>query len=260
MSGKVALISGAASGLGAETARVFAEHGAIVLLGDIDGERGAIVAREITDAGGTAAYVTMDVRSTESVNTAVAVAEERHGRLDVLVANAGMLGSASFRRAETVSDDDWNELIDVNLTGAFRSFRAAIPALRRAGGGAMSATSSVSGVYASLYRTAYTASKGALNAIVRALAAELAPDNIRVNAVAPGTMQTRVAESLGRSWDEIDVPRPDHSPKARVGPRPGQNTTRDVANVHLFLCSALSGYVSGETIVADNAFSIWNGT
>src|SRR5205823_9235248 len=103
-----------------------------------------------------------------------------------------------------------------NLGGVFRTFRAAAPALRRAGGGAMSATSSTSGVFSTIHRLAYSASKGGVNALVRGLAGELAPDRIRVNAIAPGAMSTNIRESLGRPPEEIKVPLPDPTLKGSM--------------------------------------------
>jgi NAD(P)-dependent dehydrogenase (short-subunit alcohol dehydrogenase family) len=158
-----------------------------------------------------------------------------------------------------VTDEDWARVVDVNLGGAFRTFRAAVSALRRSGGGAMSATSSVSGVYGTVYRSAYGSSKGGLNALVRGLAVELAPDRIRVNAMCPGAMATNIRQSLGRTPEEIHVPTPDPSVKARLRLQ-GRDGTAEAARVHLFLCSDLSAYVNGETLVVDGGFSIWNGT
>jgi NAD(P)-dependent dehydrogenase (short-subunit alcohol dehydrogenase family) len=256
---KVALITGGAGGLGLETAELFAAHGARVVIADVSDEAGEAAAARAREAGGELRFVHADVRSTADVAAAVAFAEETFGRLDIAVANAGVLGRASFQPTESLSDDDWLEVIDINLTGAFRTFRAAIPALRRAGGGVLSATSSTAGVYATLYRVAYSASKGGMNALVRALAAELAPE-IRVNAVAAGGMTTDIHQSLGRPRDAIEVERPDaRAFKARMM-KPGREGTREIANIHLFLCSDLGDYISGETLVADGGFSIWNGT
>ncbi len=160
---------------------------------------------------------------------------------------------------EEVTDEDWAFELDVNLGGIFRTFRAATPALRRAGGGAMSATSSTSGVFSTIHRLAYSASKGGVNALVRGLAGELAPDRIRVNAIAPGVMATNIRDSLGRPAEEIKVPLPDPTLKARMRLE-GRDGAAEAARAHLFLCSDLSAYVNGETIVVDGGFSIWNGT
>jgi NAD(P)-dependent dehydrogenase (short-subunit alcohol dehydrogenase family) len=260
LDGKVALITGGAAGLGLETARLFAEHGARVVTTDIADEAGEAAAAALREQGFEVSYVHADVRSRGQVDAAVAAAEARYGRLDIVIANAGILGRASFRPSEEVTDEDWLDVIEVNLSGAFRTFRAAIPALRRARGGALSATSSIAGRYATLYRVAYSASKGGLEAMVRALAVELAPDDIRVNAVAAGGMATAIHASLGRTPEEITVKRPDvRSAKARML-KEGRDRTRDIASIQLFLCSELGAYINGETIVADGGFSIWNGT
>jgi NAD(P)-dependent dehydrogenase (short-subunit alcohol dehydrogenase family) len=260
LDGRTALITGAASGLGAETARVFAEQGARVVLCDVVDDEGEAVAQSIRDAGGDARFVHVDVQQRDSIDAAVALAEQELGGLNAVVANAGILGEASFRPSDAVTDEQWARVIDVNLSGVFRTFRAAIPALRRSGGGAMSATSSIAGVFGVRYRLAYTATKGGINAIVRGLAAELGPERIRVNAVAPGSMGTNIGRSLGRERSETTTDRPGDTFKAAFRPWEGRSAVRDVANVHLFLCSDLSLYVNGETIVADGGFSIWNGT
>lgn len=255
LDGKVALITGAASGLGLETAKLFVEEGARVVASDVGDEP----SEALRDLGSDVVYVRADVRSRAELDSAVERAESSFGRLDCVVANAGIMGSASFRPIEEVSDEDWATVIDVNLTGTFRTFRAAVPALRRAGGGAMSATSSLSGVFATMYRSAYGASKGGIDALVRGLAVELAPDRIRVNSVAPGAMRTNITQSLERGIADISVPMPDLQTKARMRV-PDRDGTKEAARVHLFLCSELAAYVNGETIVVDGGFSIWNGT
>jgi NAD(P)-dependent dehydrogenase (short-subunit alcohol dehydrogenase family) len=261
LGGKVALITGGASGLGLATARLFASEGARVVVADLSDEAGTAAVALIRGDGGTADYVHADVCERDEIEAAVAFAEERHERLDILVANAGILGRSSFVPLEEVDDASWQRVIDVNLTGTLRSFRAAVPALKRAGGGALSATSSLSGVFGTLHRLAYSASKGGIDALVRGLAVELAPDNIRVNAMAPGYMATNIRESLGRTPDQIGVPMPDPQTKARLRlARPDRDGAAEAARVHLFLCCELAAYVNGETIVADGGFSIWNGT
>jgi NAD(P)-dependent dehydrogenase (short-subunit alcohol dehydrogenase family) len=259
LEGKVALITGGASGLGLETARLFAAEGARVVVTDVSDAAGEAAIGGLRAAGAEARYVHADVTRTAEIDAAVDFAEQTYGRLDIAVANAGILGRASFVRVEEVTDDDWALVLDVNLGGAFRTFRAATPALRRAGGGAMSATSSTSGMFATIHRLAYSASKGGLNALVRGLAAELAPDGIRVNAIAPGTMSTNIRESLGRTPGEISVPLPDPAVKSRLR-HEGRDGTAEAARTHLFLCSDLAAYVNGETLVVDGGFSIWNGT
>jgi NAD(P)-dependent dehydrogenase (short-subunit alcohol dehydrogenase family) len=262
LAGKVAIVTGASSGLGLATATVFAEQGARVVMADVVDAAGEAAADELRGSGFEVSYLHTDVASSSDVDALVEHAERLHGRLDAMVANAGILGQASFRPIEDVSDEDWARVLDVNLSGAFRCFRAAVPALKRSGGGALSVSSSVSGVFGSMYRLAYGSSKGGIGALVRGLAVELAPARIRVNAVAPGSMETNISASLGRTRSEIAVTRPDASEKKEHmrGAWGDQSRTRDVANVHLFLCSHLADYVNGETIVADGGFSMWNGT
>jgi NAD(P)-dependent dehydrogenase (short-subunit alcohol dehydrogenase family) len=255
---KVALVTGAASGLGAETAKLLAREGARVVLVDVQHDAGERVVAEITSGHGDAIYFPADVRSSADLDAAVAAAEESYGALHIVVANAGILGRGSFRRTETIADDDWQLLLDVNLSGVFRTFRAAIPALRRAGGGAMSATSSVAGKYGVLYATAYSATKGGINAMVRSLAVELAPDRIRVNAVCAGSMPTDLHSSLDRPDNDLGVERPSKQWKERMIDRT-RDRLGEAARAHLFLCSELSAYVTGEAITVDGGFSIWNG-
>lgn len=268
LEGKVAMVTGGASGLGARTATLFADNGASVITTDVDDEAGAAVADAISAAGGTARYVHADVCSGDDMDAAVALAEERFGHLDIMVANAGVLGSATFRRTEEIADPDWLRVMDVNLNGTFRTFRAAIPALRRAGGGAMTATSSVSADFASCYVAAYSASKGGINALVRALSIELAPDRIRVNSVCPGAMPTGIRTSLGDMSRLANPGAGEPAPPAEMWTTAGwkaraitegRDSVLDVAKVHLFLCSELASYVNGEAVVADGGFSIWNG-
>jgi NAD(P)-dependent dehydrogenase (short-subunit alcohol dehydrogenase family) len=261
LEGRVALITGGGSGLGEVTSRLFAAEGAKIVIADVNAERGESVAGSVRAEGGDAIFVPVDVRRLDELEAAVGLAEERYGALHLVVANAGVLGRASFTPSDQVAVLDFAEVLDINLTGTFRTFRAAIPALRRAGGGAFTATSSTAGIYANLYRVAYSASKAGINSLVRGLAVELAPDNIRVNAVCPGSMDTNVLQSTGRPADALGVQRPDMSGKARLAMRrPGRDTTLEVARAHLFLCSDLSGYVNGEALVIDGGFSIWNGS
>jgi NAD(P)-dependent dehydrogenase (short-subunit alcohol dehydrogenase family) len=266
---KVALVTGGASGLGEVTARLFAEHGAVVVVADVRDSEGHAVVQAIRANGARSLYAHADVRSMQELEAAVSLAERECGRLDIVVANAGILGKATFRRTEEIGELEWLEVMDVNLNGTFRTFRAAIPALLRAGGGALSATSSVAASFASCYLAAYSASKGGINALVRALAIELAPEGIRVNAVCPGQMPTNISTSLERGSGDPGIVR--FAPvadapsiwstdgwKSRVI-REGRDGTLDVAKIHLFLCSDLAAYVNGEAINADGGFSIWNG-
>lgn len=260
MNGRVAVVTGAASGLGLETAKLLSCEGASLVLVDLDEVRGTDAVEDLVDSGGEAVFVRADVRSRSDMARTVRAAEDKFGHLDCLVANAGILGEASFRESHTVSEDAWADILDVNLTGTFNSLMAAAPALRRAGGGTMSVTSSVASKYAVLYAAAYSATKGGVDALTRSLAVEWAPDRIRVNALAVGTMASNLGDSLGagRSRDNIDVARPDQKLKSRMidDRRLG---AAEAARVHLFLNCDLSSYISGESITVDGGYSIWNG-
>jgi NAD(P)-dependent dehydrogenase (short-subunit alcohol dehydrogenase family) len=126
LAGKVAIVTGAAAGFGAEIAKVFAQCGANVVVADVMDEWGDSVVEKIRESGDEAVYRHTDVRNRDDVDGVVAFAEDKYGRLDIMTANAGILGNASFRPSETVTDEDWAEVIDINLTGAFRCFRTRI--------------------------------------------------------------------------------------------------------------------------------------
>ena len=205
LDGKVAIITGAASGLGAACSKLFAQEGAKVIVADIHDARGAEVVSAIKEAGGEATYVHTDVTSSEEVQRAVQTAEERYGQLNIMVANAGVMGAASTKKTEEMVDEEWDFVFDLNSTGVLRCFKYAIPAIQRAGGGAMSATASPSG----LNRwggtgAAYGASKAAVIRLVKETAYECLKDNIRVNSVCPGAMQTRLSESFGLPPEEME--------------------------------------------------------
>jgi 3-oxoacyl-[acyl-carrier protein] reductase len=250
LTGRVAVITGAASGIGAATARVFSQAGADVALGwfpgdphDIEPVRAAISTRAVV--------AEVDVRDPASVDALVARAASELGRVDLAVANAGIARRVPL---EALDDDTWNLTVDVDLTGAWRLFRAALPHMRAAGYGRLLATSSVAGtVSAWPEHPHYAASKAGLVGLVQTLAVEYGPDGITANAVAPGVIETPQA------LDPVNSLGPDGV--AAVGPqvpvrRVGQ--PEDIAHLFAFLASAEAGYVSGQLIVADGARSAAN--
>jgi cyclopentanol dehydrogenase len=201
LDGKVALISGAARGQGEAEARMFAAEGAYVVLGDVRAERGEQVAAEIAVAGGRAVFCPLDVTSEAGWAAAVERAEREFGRLDVLVNNAAILGLAGI--VETTLET-WERVIAVNQTGPFLGMRAAIPALRRSGGGSIVNISSALALIGTGESASYTATKGALTALTRTVAVELAPERIRVNVVHPGVIDTpMVDDGMGRSPETL---------------------------------------------------------
>jgi 3-oxoacyl-[acyl-carrier protein] reductase len=244
--GRVAVVTGAASGIGAATARVLAAAGADVALGwfpgdphDIEPVRAAVAGRAVV--------AEVDVRDAASVDALVERCVGELGRLDIAVANAGIA-----RREALPGDDAWQATLDVDLNGAWRLFRAALPHMRRAGYGRLLATSSVAGtVSAWPEHPHYAAAKAGLVGLIQTLAVEYGPDGITANAVAPGVIETPQAldpvNSLGPEALAAVAP---HVPVRRVG------QPEDIAHLFAFLASEEAGYVSGQLIVADGARSL----
>jgi cyclopentanol dehydrogenase len=248
LDGKVALISGAARGQGEAEARMFAAEGASVVLGDIRGELGEQVVGEIAAAGGTALFTPLDVSQEADWARAVELAESTYGKLDILVNNAAIIGLEGIM---DTSIELWNRVLAVNQTGTFLGMRAAIPALRRAGGGSIVNISSVLATMGSGNSASYTASKGAVTALTRTVSIELASENIRVNAVHPGGVETPMAvECLG---DDVEARRAliATHPMGRIG------EPEEIAAGVLFLASDEASFVTGATLVIDGGNTVW---
>jgi NAD(P)-dependent dehydrogenase (short-subunit alcohol dehydrogenase family) len=240
LDGKVALISGAARGLGESQATLFAREGARVVLGDVLEEPGQRVAEQITAAGGDAVFVPLDVTSEADWERALAVALERYGQLNVLVNNAGI---ALRKTLEQTSGQEWDHVLAVNLKGTFLGTKVAIPAMRDAGGGSIINMSSVSGIIASS-GAAYGASKGAVRLLTKSTALSYARDGIRCNSIHPGPMDTEVnreSQLDTAKWAE----RMRNVPLGRIG------QPLEVAYGALFLASDESSYMTGSELVID---------
>src|SRR4051794_14511424 len=237
LAGKVALITGGSRGMGAASARQFVAEGAKVVLGDILDDDGKALADEL---GENARYVHLDVTNEDDWAAAVETTEREFGALNVLVNNAGIL---RFGALEEEKLDDFRRLLDINLIGVFLGMRTVIPALRRAGGGSIVNLSSTEGLGASPFLAAYTASKFAVRGITKVAALELGPDNIRVNSVHPGGIDTpmtrEVMDDRGRKYVANKVP------LKRMG------TADDVAALITYLASDDSSYSTGAEFVVD---------
>ncbi len=247
--GKVALVTGAASGLGAEAARVLAREGATVLLTDRD-PAGEQVALAITAAGGAAAFVAHDVTSEADWIAAVAVTIERFGKLDVLVNNAG-IGSSSFDLM-TGSLDDWRAMLAVNLDGVFLGLRHAGPAIAAAGGGSVINLSSILGKVGLPGAAHYCASKGGVLMLTKAAALEWAPLGIRVNSVHPGFIETPMVTNAIHASENSNEMREMlimAHPMARFG------IPREIADAVLFLASDESSFMTGAELVIDGGYT-----
>jgi NAD(P)-dependent dehydrogenase (short-subunit alcohol dehydrogenase family) len=245
LSGKVALISGAASGMGQSEATIFAREGARVIVGDILEAEGKDVADAIVKAGGQARFVRLDVTSERSWQDAVAAAESAFGKLDVLVNNAGISGTFD---PDTLSVSAWDRLMEVNAKGVFLGMKHAAPAMERAGGGAIVNISSISG-FAGQDRVhmAYNASKGAVRIMTKSAAVQFGKLGIRVNSVHPGIMppmRTSVG-SADPAWRERSLR---HVPLKREG------RVEEVAYAVLFLASDEASYITGTELVVDGGY------
>lgn len=256
--GKVAIVTGAASGIGAETARAFARHVAKVLLTDTNAALGKSVATEISGNGGTAVFATQDVCDEASWAAVVAQAEKSYGRLDILCNIAGISGrdpklniqtsvTAGPRLAEQTLEQ-WNRVMEINATGVFLGTKAAIPAMQRAGGGSIINISSICGIIGSHANAAYHASKGAVRIFSKAAAIQYAPDKIRVNSVHPGFVDTPMTRP-GHSNPEVAKQRLEATPLGRFG------TPADIAAGCLYLASDEASWVTGSELVIDGGMT-----
>jgi NAD(P)-dependent dehydrogenase (short-subunit alcohol dehydrogenase family) len=239
---KVALITGAARGIGLATAKRFFEDGWRVVLLDMDDD----ALRDAMD-GLAAADRTLalhcDVADTNSVAAGVARVTKQFGRLDALVNNAGV---AVFKPMMETSLAEWSRSIDVNLTGPFRTIQAAVPLMRDSGGGAIVNVTSISSLRASTLRVAYGTSKAGLAHLTKQCAVELAQLNIRVNAVAPGPVETAMAQAVHTPAIRSDYR--DAIPLARYGHED------ELADAIHFLCSDRASYITGQVLAVDGGF------
>ena len=249
--GKVAIVTGGASGIGAACAATLAREGAKVVITDIDDGRGERVADAIRGAGGEALYRHQDVSLEEGWSGIIDAAESRFGRLDVMVANAGI---GILCQAVEMSLADWRRQTAVNLDGVFLSVKYAVPAMRRAGVGSIVITSSVAGLRGSAGLAGYCATKGGVRLFAKAVAMECAGDRIRVNTVHPGVIDTPIWTKLPASAG-LNVPI-DPREIARAGVPLGRvGEAQDIANGVLFLASDLSDYMTGAELVIDGGMT-----
>jgi NAD(P)-dependent dehydrogenase (short-subunit alcohol dehydrogenase family) len=247
--GKVTVVTGASSGIGRASARLLAKEGARLVVADVD-DAGEDVAREIRDAGGTCRFLRTDVRSWDDVENLVGSAVEEHGRLDVIVNNAGIAIGGS---AAEMSEGDWSRVIDVNLTGVWRGMRHAIPAMLESGGGSIVNVSSVQSLVGFPGWSGYAASKGGINALTQQAAVEYAPRGIRVNAIIPGTILTGMNEGILREHPDPDRQMAEWARMHPVG-RIGQ--PEEVATAIVYLASDESSFVTGMLLRVDGGMVV----
>ena len=252
--GKVAMVTGGASGIGAAAAETLAREGATVLVTDIDDAGGAAVVGRIKAAGGTADFAHQDVTDEARWAEIVALAERQYGRLDILFSNAGI---GIMVPVLEMSLADWRRQTAINLDGVFLSVKHAVPAMRRSGGGSIIITSSVAGLRGSIGLAGYCATKGGVRLFAKALAMEcaMAGDNIRVNTIHPGIIDTPIWGKLPVAAGGRNAPIDPHE-RSRAGvPLARAGTAQDIANAVLYLASEQSSYVTGSEVVIDGGIT-----
>jgi NAD(P)-dependent dehydrogenase (short-subunit alcohol dehydrogenase family) len=245
LDGLVALVTGSGQGIGRAIAGRFAAEGAHVFIADVDGEAAHAAAAEIVAQGQAATALTVDVSRGQDVTAMFRTVEAAHGRLDVLVNNAGLNVRADFRH---LSDAEWVKIREVNLDGVVRVARDGFPLLQASGRGSLINVASIMGLRGLRQLTAYSATKGAVAALTRGLAVEYAPFNIRVNTLSPGFVETALTERVLRN-PMLAKALIDQTPLRRLG------TPEDMANAALFLASEEAAYVTGTELVVDGGMA-----
>ncbi|HKW88628.1 MAG TPA: SDR family NAD(P)-dependent oxidoreductase [Candidatus Acidoferrales bacterium] len=251
LSGKVAFVTGGGTGIGRACAILFAAEGAKVAVAARRKEKLDAVAKQINAGGGEAIALPCDVTDRRSVESALRTAEERFGRLDVVVNNAGVVHVGT---AEETSDENWESTVAANLTGTFYVSRAALPALRRAGGGSIVNVGSYLGLVALNRRAAYCAAKGGVSMLTKAMALDHAPEKIRVNCICPAIVETEMAkESISRAPDPVAYRK---ARKAQI-PLGRMGQPEDIAQLALFLASDESAWITGTTFPIDGGVTAY---
>jgi len=254
VSGKVAIVTGGASGIGEACALTLAREGAAVLVTDVDDALGKGVVERIVQAGGKARYRHHDVRDEATWPEVIADAETAFGRLDIMVANAGIGIMAPI---EQMTLADWQRQQAINLDGVFLSVKHAIPALRRAGGGSIVLMSSIAGLRGAPGLAAYSATKGGVRLFAKSVALECAADNIRCNSVHPGIIATPIWGKIptGAEGNRRNAPIDPAERSAMVTPLVRVGEAQDIANGVLFLCTDAANYMTGQELVIDGGIT-----
>jgi NAD(P)-dependent dehydrogenase (short-subunit alcohol dehydrogenase family) len=245
LEGRIALVTGAASGIGNAIARSFAAQGAHVILSDLDGDAAVAVAKSIVQDSGQAEGMACDVTRGQDVAATLRSIDQKHGRLDIIVNNAGVNVRSDFRH---MSDADWVKIREVNLDGVVRVARDGFELLRKSQRGSLVNVASIMGSRGMRQLVAYSATKGAVIALTQGLAVEYAPFNIRVNALCPGFVQTALTSRVLKvpAFSKALI---DKTPLRRFG------RAEEIAAAALFLASDEASYVTGASLIVDGGMS-----
>ena len=249
LKGKVAIITGAAGGLGRAQALLLAKEGAKVVVTDIDKIKGQKIAEEVRNEGGEAVFIKHDVTSESDWSEVIRKALAEFGKLDILVNNAGIL---LVKKIEDTSLVEWRQLMSINLEGVFLGTKYAIGAMKKSGGGSIINMSSAGGIVGTLNSSAYNASKGAVRLFTKVAALECSKAgynyNIRVNSVHPGVIETQMTEDILKD-EAVRKSREDRHPIGRLG------EPEDVAYGVLYLASDESKFITGAELVIDGGWT-----
>ena len=247
LSGRVAVVTGGNGGIGLGMAEGLAAAGATVVLAGRNVAKGAAAAKQITDAGGKAAFAEVDVTSEASCRALIDGAAERHGRLDILVNNAG----TNIRKVPDILKlEEWHKIMDTNLTSAFVCSHAAYPHMKKSGGGKIINIGSMMSIFAASFSPAYAASKGGIVQFARACATAWAKDNIQVNSILPGWIDTDLTKGARREVEGLHERVLARTPAGRWG------DPKDFAGIAVFLASPASDFVTGTAIPVDGGYSV----
>ncbi|MCH2450179.1 MAG: glucose 1-dehydrogenase [Gracilimonas sp.] len=245
---KVAIITGAASGMGAVEARLFAQQGAKVVATDIQKDKLDNVVKEINDNDGEAIAVELDITSEDAWANAVKIALDTYNKIDILVNNAGIGGAEGYATFDELNKESWDKFIKVNATGAFLGTKAVVPEMRKQDTGSIINISSIAGLVGGAAGIHYTASKGASRLFSKGLAMELAADNIRVNSVHPGLIDTPMTSIVTEDEEALEDTIKDIPLGYAAKPE-------EVANAVLFLASDEASYITGAEIPVDGGYT-----
>lgn len=246
---KVALITGAGSGIGRASAILFAKEGAKVAVVDLVKEAGEETVKIIKDSGGEAIFIQADVTKANDVQKMIETTAKHYGRLDILFNNAGVNIMAPI--TET-SEELWDKIININLKGVFLGCKYAVPIMKKQQGGVIINTASTFAWVGALNFSAYCASKGGVLAFTKALALELAPYKIRVNCVCPGTIETPLVRQI---WEKSGKPEEMRESRLKLHPIGRLGKPEDVANAALFLASDESSFITGTALFVDGGYT-----
>ena len=241
---KVAIITGAGSGIGRETALLFAKEGAKVVVADISERGGMETVEDIKGAGGEGVFIKLDVSSMEQAKKMVKETHERYGRIDILITNAGIVQDALIMK---MTEEQWDRVINVNLKGAFNCIKAVVDIMINQGSGVILNASSIVGLYGNIGQVNYASAKAGLIGMTKSLAKELGRKGIRVNAVAPGFIRTPMVGGVPEKVLEMVKER---TPLRRLG------ESKDIAYAYLYLASDEAGFINGAVIPVDGGLTL----